>query len=131
MKTPVFRGTVAKGSLQVELRFYEYLRSLEGNQVEVIVRKARSQRSLQQNRYYWGVIVQMLGDHCGYTSEEMHEALKEKFLGYERSEETELLKIRSTAVLSPDEFVQYTNRIVMWAAQKLSVYIPDPGSVDF
>lgn len=111
-------------------RFHRWVRGLEGKSVEVTVRKERKGRSPQANRYYWGVVVALLSEHTGYTPEEMHEALKEKFLGEER-DSVGLVKIRSSAGLTVDEFIQYTNRIVMWAAQSLGVYIPDPGHVDY
>jgi len=128
---PVFRGTVNKGVLQVEARFYPYLASLEGQKVEIIVRKRRSKRSDQQNRYYWGVVVQILAEHCGYSPEEMHEALKEKFLGTWERDEHGLVKRKSTTTLSVDEFIRYTNEVIRWAAENLTVYIPDPQLVDF
>jgi hypothetical protein len=126
---PVFFGQVNDGVLQVEARFHAYLATLEGP-VEVVVRKKRAQRSNKQNRYYWGVVVQILSDFCGYTPEEMHEALKEKFLGSERDQKG-LLRIKSTASLTTDEFAQYTNRVVIWAAQELLVYIPDPNMAEY
>ena len=131
MIIPTFQGVVNKGVLQVEARFYPYLASLEGQKVEIVVRKRRSKRSDQQNRYYWGVVVQILADHCGYSPEEMHEALKEKFLGTQERDEHGLIKMRSTAVLSKDEFVRYTNEVMRWAAENLTIYIPDPHLVDF
>lgn len=133
MITPLFHGAVNEGILQVEnsARFYIWLASLEGKEVEIVVRKKRARRSLRQNRYYWGVVIAVLAEHCGYTSDEMHEALKEKFLGTAERDEHGLIKIGSTAVLSKDEFVQYTNRIIIWAAESLCLYIPDPSTVDY
>jgi len=131
MIIPTFQGVVNKGVLQVEARFYPYLASLEGQKVEIVVRKRRSKRSDQQNRYYWGVVVQILADHCGYSPEEMHEALKEKFLGTQDRDKHGLIKTKSTAVLSKDEFVRYTNEVMRWAAENLTIYIPDPHLVDF
>jgi len=129
--TPVFCGKVQKGVLQVDIRFYSWLSTLEGLDVEIVVRKKRSKRSDPQNRYYWGVVVAMIADHCGYTSEELHEALKEKFLGANERDEHGLIKIGSTAALSKDEFAQYVNKVVQFAAMSLGVYIPDPSMVEY
>ena len=38
------------------------------------------QRSNQQSRYYWGIVVQILSEHTGFTKDEVHELLKRKFL---------------------------------------------------
>jgi hypothetical protein len=100
-------------------RFFAHVKSLEGKRCDLTIKIHREKRSDQQNRY----------DHCGYDREEMHEALKEKFLAG-APDENGLRKIASTARLDTDEFIKYTNKIVMWAAQVLGVYIPDPGQVD-
>jgi hypothetical protein len=129
--TPKFYGVVERGQLRVEARYYSWLSSLEGQRVEIIVRKPGTKRSNEANRYYWGVVVKMIADFCGYNSDEMHEALKEKFLGSGERDEHGLMVIKSSAALSVDEFIQYTNKIVMWAAQELLVYIPSPGEINY
>ena len=130
MITPVFYGRVSRGSLQADSRFHSYLGSLEGLEIEIVVRKKRSKRSDQVNRYYWGVVVSMIADHCGYTKDECHDALKLKFLG-SRPDENGLTKMRSTASLSKDEFSQYLNSVVQFAAISLSVFIPGPNDVEY
>ncbi|MCR4307535.1 MAG: hypothetical protein NUV80_03170 [Candidatus Berkelbacteria bacterium] len=129
MIVPIFQGTITKGQLRAGVDYYKWLSTLEGQAVEIVVRKKRKQRSIPQNKFYWGIIVEMLSDFTGYNREEMHEALKQKFLGAEPDAHG-LVKIKSTTVLTTDEFVNYTNRVVMWAAQSLGVYIPPPGSID-
>jgi hypothetical protein len=125
---PIFAAKVEHGTLKADISYYKWLNTLEGCNVTVRVEKKKKQRSLSQNAWYWGVCVELLADFCGYSPDEMHESLKEKFLGSER-DKNGLVKIRSTAALSTDEFVDYTNRIVIWAAQQLSVFIPGPGEV--
>ena len=127
---PVFFGKVEKGALKADARFYAWLSALEGLDVEIVVRKKRTKRSDPQNRYYWGVAIEMLSSFTGYSREEMHDALKEKFLGSER-DSMGLVKIRSSASLSKDEFSKYTNQVVRWAAESLGLFIPDPNQVDY
>jgi hypothetical protein len=130
--TPTFRGVVEKGKLHLNEpeRYLVWLSTLEGKKVELTVRKSQSLRSLQSNRYYWGVIIEILANHCGYDRDEMHEALKFKFLSDKRMDEKGLVKIGSTAALNTDEFINYTNRVVMWAATDLQVFIPAPGDIE-
>jgi len=130
--TPIHHATISQGKLRFERpeRWLVALSKLEGKKVELVLRKRRSQRSESQNRYYWGVIVEILASHCGYTSEEMHEALKVKFLGSAHEDERGLIRVRSSAALSIDEFIRYTNEIVRWAAETLGVFIPDPGQME-
>lgn len=141
MPTPIFTGKINYYSTYQGLpvgtfvpdsqQAYEnYLSSLKDKRVEVIIRKERSERSLNQNSYYWGVVVQLIADHTGYEPEEAHEALKVKFLSDPKADKHGLLRIRSTTKLSTVEFNDYLNRVVRWAAQELGVYIPDPSHVE-
>jgi hypothetical protein len=125
--TPIFYGTVLNGKLNMEDRFATLLRSMEGQRVEVTVRKYHRRRTDQQNRYYFGVVIPILADHTGYTSDEMHDALKAKFLGVQ---EKGLLHIKSSALLSRLEFKEYVDKIIQWAARDLTIYIPPPENVE-
>jgi hypothetical protein len=84
-------------------------------------------RSDQQNRYYWGVVVDLLAVHTGYTPEEMHEALKIKFLSVRRDGLPDTVK--STTKLTKDEFCEYIDNIQKWAARDMGCVIPDPDSI--
>lgn len=130
---PLFRGKVEKGKLILEdpYRYLAYLSKFEGKEVAVSFKRWRENRSDQQNKYYWGVIIEILSQHLGYMPEELHETLKHKFLSEKAEDAHGLIRVKSTAKLETDEFIQYTNQIVMWAARDLNVFIPDPGSVVF
>lgn len=128
---PIFRGRVEKGKLLLDdqNRFLAHISKFEGQSIELSLKKRRETRSDSSNRYYWGVIIEILSNHLGYDKNEMHEALKLKFLS--EPGENGLTRIHSTARLKTDEFIQYTNNVVIWAARDLQIYIPDPGSVEF
>ena len=128
----IFRGSVKKGKLILDdpARYLVHLASFEGKKIELTLRKSSSQRSLKANAYYWGVVVKLIADHCGYDSDEMHEALKYKFLSNHLEDEKGLTKIKSSASLSVDEFINYTNQVVIWAARDLQVFIPSPHEVE-
>lgn len=130
---PIFHGHIDKGRLILDHpdRYLVHMTKFEGRRVELILRKKRSKRSDQQNKHYWGVIVEILADYCGYDPEEMHEALKIKFLSNHQEDGRGLMRVGSTARLTTDEFIAYTNRIVRWAAEDLHIYIPDPGQVEY
>lgn len=128
---PILRGSVEKGKLKLDFpeKYLVLLSKFEGQRVELVIRKKATKRSDSQNKYYWGVIVEILSDHCGYSKDEMHDALKYKFLSDHNADEIGLIKIGSTAKLNTDEFIRYTNEVVRWAAE-MGVYIPDPSQVD-
>jgi hypothetical protein len=84
-------------------------------------------RSVQQNRYYWCVVVDLLAVHTGYTPDEMHEALKWKFLIIHRDGLPDTVK--STTNLTKDQFCEYIDNIQKWAARDLGCVIPDPNTI--
>jgi len=128
---PVFFGQVVEGRLKMDNPHAYMVRiaALNGKRVELVLRKRRCKRTLPQNAYYWGVVIEILRDHFGYDAEEMHDALKFEFLRI-RNDRGGPDSVKSTADLSTEEFAEYVKRVVRWAAQKYRVYIPDPGSVE-
>ena len=126
--TPVFKGKVEKGKLVLNApdRFMIYLAKFEGQEIEVQVRKKKSQRSIQQNRAYFGIAVEILCEKTGFSRDEMHDALRQKFAS-RVDDETGLTVIESTAKMDTVRFMKYYDDIQRWAAEFLNVYIPDPG----
>jgi len=126
---PIFRGNIENGKLILRDKelFSKYLCSLRG-EVEVICRKWRKRRTNRQNSYYWSCVIPLLCEYTGYSDEELHEALKIKFLS--KRERDDLPTVRSTATLSTKEFANYIEKIVLWAGQELGVMIPPPEQVE-
>ena len=130
---PVFVGQVtAQGRLHLEQRgmFRRWLSSLAGKDVELVVRRRRKQRSLQQNAYYHGVIVKILADHFGYRPAELHAALKYEFLRVDPDDRRPLATVRSTTSLSTVEFEDFQERVRQWALEEHEVLIPLPNEVE-
>ncbi len=88
------------------------------------VNKVFNNRSNQQNKYYFWVVIDLLRNHIWETSDDMHEILKYKFL---KDKTWEHFKIRDTKSLTTKEFEDYLTNIKIWAARDLWVYIPDPN----
>jgi hypothetical protein len=122
----IFRGKIQNGKICLELRadFAALIQKLDGLDVELILRKLRRKRSLSQNAWYWSCIVPLLAEHCGYDEEEMHEALKMRFL--RNHTDTQLPSVRSTTSLDTREFTEYAESCRRLAAE-MGVVIPDPG----
>ena len=74
-----------------------------------------------------GVVVDLLAAHTGYTSDEMHEALKMKFLRITRPNLPDT--VQSTARLTKDQFCEYIDNIQKWAATEMGCVIPDANQV--
>ena len=123
----LFFGVVKQGKLKFDTpdKFMVYLSGLEGKRFELTLEKERHARTLSQNAYYWGVVVEILANHFGYEPEEMHEALKFKFL--KKFEGSDLVTVGSTRKLSTVEFGEYIDKIMEWAAEEYQVVIPNAG----
>ena len=105
------------------------LESFEGKRVEVKIGVKKSQRSTQQNSFWWALIT-ILAKELGYSKDEMHEILKMKFLKRERvHEETgEIIEyLGSTAKLNKSEFSDLVSNLQQWASE-LNILLPDAGS---
>lgn len=84
-----------------------------------------NQRSNEANRYYWSLL-EILGDHFGYTPLEVHEEMKIMFnpkssklgTGYYGGSTTEL------DVLA---FQMYLENIRIWAARDHGIALPLPN----
>lgn len=77
------------------------------------VTEKKSQRSLDQNALYWKLITE-LGEHIGYSHDEMHQLMGYKFLRYEKNGEQ---FIKSTTKLTTKEFSEYFENCARWAAE--------------
>ena len=124
----IFHGHIEGGQMYLD-RVEDYQRlieRLEGKQIDLRLGKRRKPRSLPQNAYYWGVVIALFAEALGYEPEELHDALKIKFLT--RRGESELPTVASTADLDTAEFTDYIERVRRLAAEH-GCYIPDPGEV--
>lgn len=126
---PSFVGFVdINGKLSIDRldHFKAYCKHFAGNEVEVEVRKRRSRRGLKANAFYWAAVLPPIAHRLeGWTVDEVHEAMKAKFLGREDLEHG-LSKIGSSAKLNVEEFAQYLDSIILWAAETLGVVIDVP-----
>lgn len=124
-----FTGKVEKGLLKLddEIGYRKHLASLEGKKIQAIVRKYKTTRSNEQNRYYWGVVIKILGEEFGYMPEEIHEALKWKFLRKGGKLET----VNSTTSLNTTEFEIFLEKVRIWVLTDFQVKIPLPNEIKY
>lgn len=125
----IYAGKVQGGRIQLKdvLLFNEAVARLEGCEVQITLTKRYHDRSSNQNRYYWGVVIKILSDHFGYLDDEMHEAMKLMFL---RKTKGPLETLISTTRLNTLEFEEYVEKIRIWAMTEQEIKIPLPGEVD-
>ena len=108
-----FAGKIKNGKLTLDdnLGFRDYLRLIEGD-VHLEIKVAEKVRSPQQNAYY-RVIIRILSKELGYTEQEMHETIKDKY------------DIGSTKQLSVEEFTELIEAIKRWAVIDMGIVLPN------
>ena len=82
MKTKHY-GQIKKGVFKLDNRdaFFSEVASFTDQRAYITFSTDKPSRSLNQNNYYWGVVIEKLSEKLGYTKDEMHDILKFKFLG--------------------------------------------------
>jgi hypothetical protein len=107
----------------------------DGKDIELAISRKRKKRSLNQNQYYWAVVVPLIRammEEYGneLDDEETHSFLKEH-VGKLTSSVVDsvgrrLAVVKSSASLSTAEFEAYLLKVTAWAAQE-GVIIPSPN----
>ena len=115
----------------------------EGEIMTVCLAPEEKKRSVQQNRYLWGVVYKTIVDNdpgffcCDAVdslrktarlsaAEVVHEFCKARFLPSADLPGLQITVAPSTAKLQRKEFQEYVESIRRWAADDLQVFVPDP-----
>lgn len=89
-------------------------------------------RSMNQNRYYWSVIVLMIATEIGEDKDTTHEILRYKFNSEKKvlADQSVIQLPLSTSELDTIKFEEYLSTIRRWAFEYLNLNIPLPDKVD-
>ena len=119
-----------QGKLEQHRWSFMTLAKFEDPKVIVTVEGIRSERTLNQLAYYWGIILPLIAEHTGHSTPDLHEIFKRLYLP------PKLVKWRgrdikmpnTTKELSKGEMVEYIERVIAEAAQ-LGIVVPpaDPS----
>ena len=128
---PKFKGRIKNGNLSLfdKDKFSRYLVKFEGKDIwcSVDLYKKIGFRSIQQNRYLWGVCYKMIAFETGHSEEEIHEIMKGMFNSEITDFRGKKIKVnKSTTSLDKLEFMEYWENIKNWASMELNIIIPDP-----
>ena len=96
-----------------EINLVSHLILLDGDECYIDIKPSKI-RNTAQNNYYW-TILKEFGKHIGYHPEEMHEVCKVHF------------NICSTKTMNVDEFSEYVDRVIQYAAEQ-GFPVKDPRS---
>ena len=141
---------VIDGQLQIDLdEINSNFKPSDSFIVELTITKKSITRSLQQNAYYWGIVIptvqsaiRELGERLNLNETEewlidmlgtidkdfIHLFLKEKFIDSIKVDEStgEIIKLKpSTRTMSKETFSDYISRIIQFANEHLQVEIPE------
>jgi hypothetical protein len=131
----VTSGSVSSGRLLIRnlTQMERALARFRDGEVRISIERRHANRSQAQNRYWWGVCVELVSEHTGYTSDEVHELAKQMFLPKKLAlcdgngeVKGEFVVGGTTTTLNKIEFGEFVESFRRWAAETLDVMIPDP-----
>lgn len=136
-RVPVWRGAVNEAGTHLILSAAErdqrraFLRSLAGKTLDIVFKVHRSQRSIDQNAWEWGVAIPILAEHLGYDLDEheaLHYALVDECFGRSWDErlKRDMPNVRSSK-LNTEQYSKYMEWLVRWAAREHGCVIPLPN----
>ena len=124
MKRVIERTKPKQHILQMLIR--DFFGSTDCDKAVIEIMEDKDSRSTKQNRLYWEWI-KVLGAETGYTKDEMHMILRDKFLGYnEVTTKKDVIKeLRSTTKLNMGEFKDYLEQIDIFSSE-YGIVLPRP-----
>lgn len=130
----LFRGQVSTDGVLIireQSRWRGWLARHHNREVTVSLEPEYRARSTQSNRYLWAVVYGALAEWSGHEPEEIHEAMKAKFLSRRvltMPDGSTVEVVGSTAVLDSKAFGEYVDQVIRYAAE-CGVYVPAPGEI--
>jgi hypothetical protein len=131
---------------QAAKQVYELTQRLiaDGKRARISAQEDEDDRSIQQNRFYWGVILRQTSEQARidgqrYTDEAWHELGKRQFLGYEikkvpvagRKKLTVIRRLRSTTELKVRPMSKYLEEFIAFAVTDLGVRFTETRWEDY
>lgn len=135
-QVPIFHGRVDDGG-RMELADHErdmrrvWLQTLRGREIEVVVRKVRTQRSDSQNRYIHAVPFPILADEWGLDIETTKLICLGECFGWRDLPDGLRLPLKpSTSALTVEEMTHFIEWMPPWAMTSFRVNIPLPNEAE-
>jgi len=113
-KVPVWPGVVIKGKVQLfdSSRYEQWRHQLEGQEIELILRKKMKRRSPEANSYLH-YILGAIADYTGHTKEEVKVWAKETFAA--TYDEYGIAFLQHTSEMATAECAEFIDKIYMQA----------------
>lgn len=132
-----FYSDVRNGTLQTSTRnkVAELLKYFEGKRIRIVISKAKSKRSEQQNRYLhllFTIFTDALNDLGNeFKMPEVKELCKTKFalIDVVNEETGEVIgqRIKGTSEMNKTELNEFFENIIRWASEHFGIILPYPN----
>ena len=95
----------------------------------VTISLKKQKRSIEQNGYYWGIVINMIAEEMGHTPDEVHQILAKMFLKIKEVEIDGVIYAitKSTTKLKTDEMEEYLEKCRRYASINSHIVIPLPN----
>lgn len=104
---------------------WDCLKSMHGEYVVKIKPRSKG-RSVQENKYYWSIVLGYIEDETGMSKYLLHEIFKNMFIPIVKFEDDYRL---TTSDLTHEQIWDYIDKIRLWAKDFLNIAIPSPDGV--
>lgn len=128
--TPIFRGLVVRGKFVPDFPegYYGELFRHEGKVVYVTIEKPSKNVTVNQHKYYRGVVLKAVSEVTGYDRKESHIEMAKQFLSYEDEDGTKWVK--STADLTTVEMQEYIEEVCRFCSNH-GYHVPSADEVKY
>lgn len=108
------------------------LSGLKPGEYVIEIKRNRAIRSIQANKYYFGVVLKTIAAETGIEALELHELFKFKFNAKIINFKTGWTEIipGSTSGLDSTEFSVYLNKIKQYVLNQFAIDIPESDKID-
>jgi hypothetical protein len=136
LKAKIINGKITFDNLFQQKLYYDSLKKLESKTVSLTLGEWRNTRSIQENRYYWGVIIRIFEDYIGNKdnqSGDAHEHLTSQFLKYRKKDPITgryRTYIKSTSDLTTKEFEDYCSTCRTYLNSTFGLCVPQPNEFE-
>ena len=136
---PRFRCTITQSGLQIENRemFREYCSTIIGKEKYLVLQDKQEIRSLQQNKYFHGVVCKhVMNESSQFSSiDHVKDYLKVSVGAYRELDVVvngePVYELERTSKMSKKRFNEFMEKIKIFCWDTMEISIPEPDDVSF
>ena len=124
----IIRATNQEEQLKYRAKqFIDELEPEQGREFEVVIRLYKSNKTLEQLGYYWGVVIKTFMEWTGHTKDECDQILKEKCATPHKFhfDGSDYVARKSISKMKVDEMSEYIDQCIIYLASQECV-VPHP-----